>query len=331
MKKIVIAGIILIISAVTYGQHSVEYEIFKGKVKSIVQTNSFESGKFDGWDSSTDKFHFSENGKMLSQEHIYQGKLESGWYKEYNTFGEMIRKISFNGLAYGETIVKMDKSGRPEYEWVYINHENKEPSKTTSKPDILFSFTNDKRGNTLKKQFKEEGTTKTEWTKKYDDENRVTEYSFGANGYYNYRYVYDTAGQKIEERDFIEGRPNLITTFEYDKEGRITKEKVLAASQEFNSYMNKTTIYRYNPNGKLVEKKGIDYQDKEILEKYTYDKEGNITREEILGGRHDRINEYTYVYDKAGNWTKKEKYYSGGRFNADKEKTEVYTREISYY
>lgn len=134
----------------------------------------------------------------------------------------------------------------------------------------------------------------------------------------NIRYFYDDKGRLSKRVVYIDDAVLHTSHYIYDASGRLERELWGEAEQD-------TLSYQYNDQGQLI---GKGY--KGWVTEWDYNDHGFIDSEkEYYGGELSHCLFYRYTYDKQGNWTKQEIYKEvpGEGQNLQ----EVITREITYY
>lgn len=219
-----------------------------GNVKTVSQLEynpTDKDGKIvkgDTIECSELMYEFDNKNRLVKEEYCFMDLLFSYTYK-YDENGKLIERINFNQL------------------------------------DRKYEY--DVSGNQVKElMFDSEGLIGS-WSYKYDNKgNRIERTGYLGDSFVErWIKIYDQRGRKIKEY-MVDKYPDTIptyqvTTFEYDKKGRLTKMHTTDPEAKVHSI----STYKYDDNDNLIEHSSKnDFQHGlEVLKsyKYQYDKKGN--------------------------------------------------------
>lgn len=274
-----------------------QYEI-RGKVRSIETKTYCASRKLGEIKKGKLKEHslslYDEEGYMQSQ-YFRTSKFNMKVLYEFDTKKNILKETIFEKdvLDY-EVIYKYDIKGNLIEELaVYPNDKSK----------IVTKYEYDSNGNLIKERITDSIDLDRENIYRYDNKGKEIEFYSFCNGELNTisTYRYDSKGNVIEI-DYYDAEEKLIVTrkYEYDSKGDTTELVCLTNGRlvEKNiSNVNRKVVEMYlsNSAGCLYLSLECKYNSfGNLIEKYSYDSNGNMSYKEM----------HEYELDKNNNWTK---------------------------
>jgi YD repeat-containing protein len=189
---------------------------------------------------------------------------------QFNEFGFLVSRLTSTFDFGGQTEKYIyDSTGQHAIQIDIICREDHVCSSTICKYDD--------RGNKVEELFKREGRYHGKYIYQFDKNNRkvaVEGFALNEDGhrFITMTHAYDDHGNAIKQISIHEGDTTITThRYKYDKLNRIV-EKVMNYNSAGLKY-NKTTAYKYNLNGELVEEIEEGWPTLKIT--ITYDQHGN--------------------------------------------------------
>ncbi len=281
----------------------------KGKVQSLKTTTYFADGKEEAQDSTfirkIELQKFNEKGELISSKSYGDKKmLTDSVAFQYDDNGTAFEVFFYDqeGRVKTSSILRKNKEGLTT-ENAYFCHKYSEDGTLTI--DTVMMYQMDYKFNDKGQAIEAVITTENP----YNSMKQVFEYDDKGNKIKELVYHSDTIDFEGINKYYADGTLQETATFDYKDGKKVPRE-----------------VYKYNEQGKEVEK--LRYKADTLYSKVVtdYDKYGNVLSIKHVEGKriHKPITYDKYEYDSQGNWIKRI-YYEKGKAS------DITIREIKYF
>lgn len=266
----------------------------------------------------------------LKNDEIIKGKIHEGYQSTFHLkFDKKGNKIEDSTNKYN-----LDSNDRT-YSYKYDSLGNK-VEKVFYTPDgninMKYVYSYDDKGNLINEsEYFADGLLANRYTYLFDERGNLTEYNdfLGKTLDKRHLYVFDENGNEIEWHIYnSNGELERKWERSFDSRGNMTKEKMLNSEGK----LTEKSINKYDKDGNKTDEIGIDSEGRYIVKiknkydnqghitesnfntylygnikgknTFTYDKDGNLTQENLIKstGKHNEIRKVEYKYDDNKNW-----------------------------
>jgi hypothetical protein len=266
---------------------------------------------------------YDDSGVLLKSYHLHSNAGLSIWYYEYDSLGNNIELLMRNNdYEHHDSLINTNP-----YHYIaeitnineLASHPKIKGVERKAQKYLHWKRTYDSIGNMLTElSFKENGDSSGYQRYEYDENNNNIYFynEWSKENHWEYYYEYEKEYSFYEDDletepkptnllqsvrvdfDWRENRKRIsdITFYKYDKNDRLVEKSKYDKGEFQDKYM-----YEYNELGQVIKRAAYVYKPNKIasIERYTYNKEGNVIKEsdEDLRSEEKTESEYRYEYE----------------------------------
>ncbi len=249
--------------------------------------------KYENETATTTKYTYNSDGKKTSHEIYYGNALQESSVTQYNIKGNISQSQKTFPFSPSNVMTEL-------YFYNDLDLVDHYVYQVRGNTVHEYFYEYDSNGNVIKRTYADSASS-METRYSYNDDGTIREtMQFDSLGtlMLQHVYEYDSRGNLLFEKEYRKYNgdvPNILNSYEYDKQGRKIKHEIPNEGM--------TYLYKYDKQGNLIEEKALRFSKEISVVKHLYSPEGFLkksVRENLSNGIKS---EMLYKHDKYGNIT----------------------------